>query len=358
MGIGRLAALVLAGLLSGNAAAAEGRAIPMTDGPSGSGRFLGDAWSMRCGGDARLVGVTLYADSRVVVGVEALCVHLALEGGAVVWADAPEVARVRAPVRPPEPKTTPPADEAVDGNILRVRSGEVSRFRGSRAMVISVSRQPDTPPASAKVSMRAGSRSEELRCPDGAYVRGLRTGVRRGAVVGVQLICERAGRSELVGADVLAGGDVSVARTECGGGRLNPHDGAAGQALIGTVENGRLLSLGISCARSVVPGALSGTITHVKQWLGRVFSKPASKAGRVYRAPRWYAGAGVAVCRDGSGRGPCAQASADRYCSVMRETARAVFYVVGPPSDDAIAAGGKRCPAGACRAFQSITCRG
>lgn len=365
MGLGRFAALILAGLACGSAAAAEGRAIPMTDGPGGSGRFLGDAWSMRCDGARRLAGVRLHEDRRgVVVGVEALCVRLEAAEGAIVWAEAPVAAEAREPARKTrrtktEAARVEAADEGADGHILRVRSGETARFRGSRAMVISVPRPAEPPAPSREVSMRKGVRSTELRCPEGGYVQGLRTGVDRGAVVGVQLLCARGGRSEPVGGDVLKGASkrAVATRTECGGGRLNPHDGAAGQALIGTVENGRLLSLGLSCARSVTPGAISASIMDVRRWLGGVFAKRSSAAARVYRAPRWYRGSGVAVCRDGSGRGPCAQASADTFCSVMRGEGTAVSYVVGRFEDDVIAAGGKRCPEGACRAFQSITCR-
>lgn len=374
MGRGTFIAALAAFWLAGPALAAEAEAIPMTDGPYGSGRSLGSAWSMSCAPQQRLVGINLYRDGHAIAGVEALCAPLAHGAGGTVWTSDPVVAEM--PALPP-PRLTPIADEDVDAearrNVLRVSSSGSGRRHGSRAVLITVPRDPEpawTLEAPERISLRTGRHGEAIRCPDGAYVQGLRTGIeagRRGKLVAVQLLCTRGnGRVEIVGdwpkdskrkknkwvAAVLA------SRTQCGGGSANPHDGAAGRALIGTAENGRVVSLGVSCARAAVSGPVSRLIVEARRWMASVVP-PLRKGGRrVYQAPQWYVGADVAVCRDGSGRGYCAQDSADRFCSTMNGSGGAVFYVVGGFSEDAIAAGGKRCPSGACRAFQKIVCTG
>lgn len=367
----------LAGLwLAGAALAADAEAIPMTDGPHGSGRPLGDAWSMACAPQQRLVGVKVYEDGRSIVGIEALCVELAHAGGVTVWASAPVIAEM--PEAPP-PRPVAVADEEADArartNILRVSSG-TRRSSGSRALLITIPRQPEAAASWAmetpeRITLKTGRHGQEIRCGDGAYVQGLRTGVeagRRGRLVAVQLLCTRGnGRIETIGdwprrEKSKKNGylkEISAARTQCGGGIANPHDGAAARALIGMAEDGRVVSLGVTCARAAVPGPVSRAMEAARVWLAAV--TPPMKRGqrRVYRGPQWYAGSDVAVCRDGSGRGYCAQETANRFCVTMNGARSASsFYVVGGFSDDAIAAGGKRCRSGACRAFQQITCTG
>lgn len=377
MGRGKtIAGLAAAVWLAGAALAAiEAEAIPMTDGPNGSGRPLGAAWTMACGPGQRLVGVKVYEDGRAIAGVEALCAGLVRGAdGLIAWAGAAAVAVL--PKRlPPRPVVIPAdgADELASRNILRVSSREVRRQSGSRAVLIQVAPQPEeavwSHQPAERVTLKTGRNGREIMCPAGAFVQGLRTGTeagRRGGLVALQVLCGNgSGRVEAVG--VWASGKKSrknkpvrplvAMRTQCGGGAANPHDGAAAKALIGAAEDGRVVSLGLTCARSAVPGVVSLAVEQARLWLASVL--PAVKAGhgRVYRGPSWYAGADVAVCRDGSGRGPCAQASADRFCATM-SASRASFYVVGRVSNDAIAAGGKRCPSGVCRAFQQITCTG
>ncbi len=377
MGRGKtIACLAAAVWLAGAASAAvEAEAIPMMDGPNGSGRPLGTAWSMACGSQQRLVGVRIYEDDRVVSGVEALCATLERDAaGVIAWADVPVVAEL--PERMPVRAVAVPAadaDERAETNVLRVSSAGTRRFKGSRAMLITVAPQPEvnwTHEAAERVTLRTGRKGRDVVCAAGQFVQGLRTGTeagRRGGLVAVQVLCGIGnGRVEAVGAWAEAAKPkknkkvraIVAMRTQCGGGVANPHDGAAAKALIGTAEDGRVVSLGVTCAKSAVPGVVSVAVGAVSRWLSEVVPVAKTGAKRVYRAPNWYAGSDVAVCRDGSGRGPCAQASADRFCVTMTGAGRASFYVVGRVSEDAIAAGGKRCPSGVCRAFQQITCTG
>lgn len=377
MGKGKtIACLAAAVWLAGAASAAvEAEAIAMMDGPNGSGRSLGSAWSMACGPQQRLVGVRIYEDGRVVTGIEALCATLEQgAAGAVVWKGLPAVPEL--PERMPLQAVVVPvegADERAETNVLRVSSSGTKRFKGSRAMLITVPSQPAaswTQVPAERVTLNTGRTGRDVVCAEGQFVKGLRTGTeagRRGGLVAVQLLCGTGnGRVELVGSWVetkksnknRAVRAIVAMRTQCGGGVANPHDGAAAKALIGTAEDGRVVSLGVTCAKSAVPGVVSLAVGAVSRWLSDVVPVAKPAAMRVYRAPNWYAGFDVAVCRDGSGRGPCAQASADRFCVTMTGAGRASFYVVGRVSDDAIAAGGKRCPSGVCRAFQQITCAG
>lgn len=377
MGMGKIiACLAAVAWLAGAASAAvEAEAIPMTDGPNGSGRPLGAAWSMACGPGQRLVGVKIYEDGRAITGIEALCAGLARGAdGLIAWTGAAAVAVL--PDRlPPRPVVIPAdgADELASRNVLRVSSREVRRQSGSRAVLIQVAPAPAGPSWShepaERVTLKTGRNGREVICAGGMFVQGLRTGTeagRRGGLVAVQLLCGSGnGRVEAVGSWVAtkkpkknkAVRAVIAMRTQCGGGVANPHDGAAAKALIGAAEDGRVVSLGLTCARSAVPGMVSLAMEQARLWLASVLPPVRAGHGRVYRGPSWYAGADVAVCRDGSGRGPCAQASADRFCATM-SASRASFYVVGRVSSDAIAAGGKRCPSGVCRAFQQITCTG
>jgi hypothetical protein len=376
MGQGTITSVLAAVWLTGAALAAEAEVIPMTDGPHGSGRSLGDAWSMGCAPQQRLAGVKVYEDGRSIVGIEALCVTLANGLGGTVWASVPVVAAM------PEVsvlRAVMVADEQVDEvartNVLRVSSG-TRRSRGSGALLITIPRQTEVPAAWAmdvpeRMTLMTGRHGQEILCKAGAYVQGLRTGIeagRRGRLMAVQVLCTRGnGRIEAVGdwptekktkknKDVRA---LVAARTQCGGGVANPHDGAAAKALIGTAEDGRVVSLGVTCARVAVPGPVSRAMEVARVWLAGVM--PAVKRGqkRVYKSPEWYAGSDVAVCRDGSGRGYCAQETANRFCVTMNGARSASsFYVVGGYSGDAIASGGKRCASGACRAFQQINCTG
>ncbi len=365
--------IVITGLtavwLAGRALAAEAEAIPMTDGPNGSGRSLGAAWSMACPAQARLVGIRLYEDGKAVVGVEALCARLRRVAGAIVWIDAPMVAEPPAPG--PSLAVAPSDAEGggaarTRGHVLRASSDGVSRFEGSRAVLITVPRASEPARRAGvggeRITLRTGRQAREIVCPDGGFVQGLRTGTatgRRGGVVSVQLICTHGGeRSELVGpsAKPQRKATVVTGRTQCEGGNANPHDGTAGRALIGTAESGRIVSLGLVCARVAAPGPVSRSMAAALGWMAGLTPGKMQGARRVYRKPIWYAGSAVAVCRDGSGRGYCAQASADRFCVTMNGSGAASFYVVGPYADDVIASGGKRCSPGACRAFQSITC--
>ncbi len=374
MGRGFLIAAALASalvlMLAGTGLAADARAIRLTDGPDGSGRPLGAAWSMACPPQTRLAGMRLHEDGTAIIGVESLCVRLTREGALTAWVGRPAVAELPEPqmeARPVVEAAAAPAESPAESHLLRVRSDSVSRFSGSRAMLITVSREPEPVRAGygARVSFEPGARQRDLICPDGAYMQGVRTGTagQRTGLMAVQIICTRDGtRTEIVG-DWGDGArkprtPLTAARTQCGGGIVNPHDGTAARALIGTAEDGRIVSLGLLCARTAVPGRLSDAAYAVRRWLAGLVAAPRRTGAKTYRSPQWYAGSAVAVCRDGSGRGYCAQASADRFCATMRGAGAATFYVVGPYAADAIAAGGKRCPAGACRAFQAITCSG
>ena len=365
--------------LSSTAQAAEAAAIHMRDGPGGTGRFLGAAWAMPCPPQARLVGVRLHEDGNAVAGIEALCARLERRDGLTAWAAAPAIAeppklQPRRAARVVRPPVEAQADARSEGHVLRARSDGVSRFSGSRAVLITVPRTVEDAAeeqrAGARVTLRSGRKGREIVCPEGSYVQGLRTGTaagRRGGVRAVQLICTQGnGRNELVGEwpapakakgkRAKAGAALVASRTLCGGGSVNPHDGTAGRALIGAVENGRIVSLGLICARAAVPGPVSEAAGIAALWLAGLTPQADDGARRIHHRPSWYAGSRVAVCRDGSERGDCAQESADLFCMVMHGEGGAVGYEVGAFAEDAIAAGGKRCPAKACRAFRSITC--
>ncbi len=376
MGFKILSALALMLALAGPAQAAEAAAIPMRDAAGAAGRPLGDAWAMPCPPQTRLVGVRLHEDGGAVVGVEALCARLSRHEGGFVWAEPPAIAkapemRSRKAARAAAAAPTPEARS--EGNVLRARSDGVSRFNGSRAVLITVPRG-DAPAArresAGRVFLKTGRKGREVVCPEGSYVQGVRTGTaagRRGGVRAVQLICAQGnGRTETVGAwpqpekakrkKAKAAATLTPSRTMCGGGSVNPHDGKAGRALIGAVENGRIVSLGLICARAVTPGPVSEAAEFASLWLTGLTPQPDEGERRIHHSPRWYAGSDVAVCRDGSRRFECAQESADLFCMVMHGSGGASSFEVGAYAQDAIAAGGKRCPAGKCRAFQSITC--
>lgn len=354
MGKGIITAALLGFALTA-AAVAGVRPVPMTDGPNGTGRALDGAWSASCAASERVVGVRLREDGEKLRGIEPLCVRL---GSGFSWVKEPAAPRVLAVAEAP--------DDGVEGNVLRVTSGEISQFRGSRAVLISVPRRSET--RRVEGDMRIDGKARDVACPSGTYVDGLRIGSGRGGrLAALELICAGAtGHSFVVALSApkktrknKAVEAVSVSLIQCGRGRVNPHDGQAARALIGSSEGARVLSLGLVCARTAVPGAVAGAVLSGLDWLENLVPEPGAKGDvRTYRTPRWYAGADVAVCRDGSGRGSCAQASADRFCTTMGGYTGASFYVVGGYSADAIAAGGKRCPSGACRAFQSITCTG
>jgi len=344
------------------------------DGPHGSGRSLGSAWSMACGSQQRLVGVKLYEEGRSITGIEALCVELANSPDGTVWAAAPAIAEMPdlAPLR-----LVAIADEQVDTraktNILRVSSSGSRRHRGSRALLITIPHAPEpewSMEVPERITLKTGRHGREISCPEGAFVQGLRTGTsggKRSRLVALQLLCTRGnGRIETAGywppvqksnknKDFYG---FVAARTQCSGGVANPHDGAAARALIGMADNGRVVSLGVTCARVAVPGPVSRAVDAARAWMAALSPPVAKGKRRIYKGPQWYAGSDVAVCKDGTGRGYCAQEAADRFCTTMNGAGAATFYVVGGFSQDAVAAGGKRCRSGACRAFQQIVCTG
>lgn len=264
----RLAALTLALLLTAPAAfALGGEAVEMRDGPGEDARALEPFWIMRCSNATRLVGLRVYADGRV-TGVEALCAGLTRDPKTahIAWLAKPRP--WIAPAIPPPPK---PVVRIVrprsEGTILRAESGTVMRYKGSRAEVISVPRAPETPPLAdtdggALVGHPAyllpfakAGKGEDLVCPKDQFVLGLRTATLKAELTAVQLICGdgSASSGETIGDWPAAskGQVVAVARVQCGNVAANPLDGAFADAVFGTLDGGRIQSLGLTCT----PGA-------------------------------------------------------------------------------------------------------
>ena len=221
--------------LSAPALAADGEALDLRDGPGGEGRLLDEAWIMRCPEGERLVGLRLRADERI-VGAEAICADPA--------GRAPHVWTL-----PPGGRTaSEAANDRGDGHILHASSRGIARFQGSKALVISVPRRPDPRPAERPAGFRP--EPSDLVCPAGRVVTALRTAqaAQGGGLSGVQIVCGGGDGDPLpVGAPLGARGPL-VQQVQCGGASANPHDGTAADALLGSGFDGRLQSLGLTCA--------------------------------------------------------------------------------------------------------------
>lgn len=218
-----------------NAVAAEGEALDLRDGPGADARLVGEAWIMRCPDSERLVGLRLRSELRI-VGVEAIC---AAPGGGPphVW------------TRPPGALSAAGSGENRSaGRLLNARSGGVARFQGSTALLISVPRRPD-PHVPARP---AGFRAEagDLICPSGKVVTALRTAQAADGdgLTGVQIVCGGDVAAPLAVGPALGERGPLVQQVQCGGANTNPHDGAAADALLGSGFDGRLQSLGLTCA--------------------------------------------------------------------------------------------------------------
>ncbi|BCW89325.1 hypothetical protein sos41_24830 [Alphaproteobacteria bacterium SO-S41] len=259
--------VALAGLAP--AAATGGEAVEMRDGPGKNARDLEPFWMMRCANGTRLVGLRVHADRRI-AGVEAICAGLARRDGAVAWLAKPRV--WMAPAMPPPPAPPPPPPPRAEGTVLRAESGTVMRYRGSRALVISVPRAPEPPPRTDSGERDERPRyllpfvdtrsSRDLLCPSGEFVQGLRTGSQGDELAAIQIMCGDggAGASRAVGAwpevkpGKKKGTALKVERIQCGRAGANPLDGTAADAVFGTVNGGRVQSLGITCTPEIAPG--------------------------------------------------------------------------------------------------------
>ena len=258
----RAAALIFVLLIAAPVAlAAGGEAVEMRDGPGKDARKLEPFWIMRCSNDARLVGLRVHAD-RSIAGVEALCATFSADGPGIQWLSKPRLWVAPAIAPPPKPvvKIVAPRSE---GTILRAESGTVMRYRGSRAEVISVPRVVAPPPEEPAEPRRyllsfAETRdTQDLVCPTGQFVQGLRTGAGERGLDALQLICGDggAGTAHVVGAwpRPQKGRRLSVQRVQCAGASSNPLDGKAADAVFGTIEDRRILSLGLTCAAEIAP---------------------------------------------------------------------------------------------------------
>ncbi len=99
--------------------------------------------------------------------------------------------------------------------------------------------------------------SYDLSCARDSYVTGIQTGWRSGAgtdrFAGLQLVCGTPGGrehtviGELPAKPKKAKSPIRVQRAECEGSASNPLDGHAVQAIFGTIEGGRVQTIGVSC---------------------------------------------------------------------------------------------------------------
>lgn len=124
------------------------------------------------------------------------------------------------------------------------------------------------------VSFKTVKGSQDLVCPQNAFVTGLWTGWRgargQGHLAEVQLKCgdgternvtmisQRFGKSKAKKAKKAQA--LRVERTECRGSLNNPHDGQFIQGIFGTVEDERVQTVGISCDDVRPPKNLSAQV--------------------------------------------------------------------------------------------------
>jgi hypothetical protein len=257
-------AVVAAALAGAPALAAGGEAVEMRDGPGAKARDLEPFWIMRCAHGTRLVGLRVHAD-RSIAGVEAICAGLVRDGDTIAWLSKPRL-WLAPPIPPPPPRPAPPPPRS-EGTVLRAESGTVMRYRGSRALVISVPRAKEPPPGPKGpylLPFRATRKTTDLVCPNGRYVAGLRAGSVRRDLTAVQILCgDGSAAAPLAVGDWPAPAKPAAAgkkkrnkrapvfteqRVQCAGVSANPLDGTAADAVFGTIADGRIQSLGLTCA--------------------------------------------------------------------------------------------------------------
>jgi hypothetical protein len=105
--------------------------------------------------------------------------------------------------------------------------------------------------------------SYDLTCPANHFVTGIRTGWRRQAeqenLTALQIVCGAPGQRALsaVGSwprETKKGhSGIRMRRSDCSGSITNPHDGDVVQAIFGSIESGRVQSVGVSCAKWPTP---------------------------------------------------------------------------------------------------------
>ena len=358
-----------------SAGALTGEAVPLRDGPGGEGRDLAPVWVMRCDPAARLVGVRIRED-RQIISLEAICAVLRFSEGRTRWVTAPVV--VAPPPPPPTPVRVVKRTERQEGTVLRASSSGISRFRGSKALIISVGLpdpRPEDQVEDPSIDFRDTGARRDLLCSAGQYVAGLKTGSEQGRrserLSALQLICADGsprGR-HLVGEWPVEQvqpkarkqrksrqAPLKSSLVECGSVHANPHDGAAVQALFGTVDDGRVQTVGISCARTV-DGAAARSHAYAGVRSAVLWGLRAVKWQRVFDDPSWIDGRPLATC---PGRGTtgakCSQASADRFCQAREGYGGAATYAVGGFSSSTVGVEGEACERRSCRKFARITC--
>lgn len=378
----RIALLALPALLAhaGTASATTTEAVNLRAGPLEAGEGVGVVWMAKCPAGQRLVGIRQRADEQI-LSVQAICAPLRTDQNGLRWAAAPRVPEPPPP--PPKPRiVTRQVEREVQGTVLRADSMGVSRLRGSRAVLITVS-EPVTdeqifPMPQPVVDFRDGGRTTDLMCPIKQFVKGLRVGSEDGQagpkVVALQLLCsDTTGRMlATIGAwpadkpalkarkkdrkrKPAAAPSLRIQRIECSGTASNPHDGAAASTVFGTLDDGRVQTIGLSCAREIDPRGSERTLyaaaRRAAESIPRLFGWQTT-----YETPHWIDGAQLAACAPGALDKACTQESADRFCVEAQGYDRATAYRVGRFAKDSVAATGEHCARGACRAFAAITC--
>lgn len=351
---------------------------------------LSPVWRMKCPTEDRLVGLRLHQDERI-GGVEAICARIKVWPDGVRWASAPALPKMETPDEPASPESGPKIVRVIErqseGTILSADSRGVTRRRGSRAVVISIERPADVQraePEAERLEFRSTHRSVDLMCPQDRFVGGIRVGSERGRaterLAAIQLLCSdgTAAAPTIVGSwpaitEASAAGKPSgrrkkskaakgpradtlhVQRIECRRSEANPHDGEAARAVFGTLDDGRVTTIGLSCARTIgSTHVASRTYMALRDW-----SQVAGRAlgwSRRFEAPRWLDGTELASCVTGQNDSACAAKAADAFCTGMPGYAKASHFEIGARSSDAISPDGQRCLSGSCRTFAAITC--
>jgi hypothetical protein len=126
--------------------------------------------------------------------------------------------------------------------------------------------------------------------------------------------------------------------------------------LFGTVDNGRVQTVGITCARTI--GGKDGGSAFFAHLRAAAFAGlRAMKWRSIFDEPRWMDGRPLAACTRRSGTGRiCNQESADRFCTERKGYGQAISWTVGPFATSSVGVTGEDCERRSCRMFARITC--
>lgn len=345
--------------LPAQAAQLTSNAVLVKSGPSATDDVLGPVWISECTDGRRIVGLRLIRNGGL-TGVAALCATLRNHGRGLEWASTP-LPTEGPPMPPPPPMVTRPVDHVVSGQIGR--RDETGAFITRTEVSFVVTRvetipDPSIPPAPPVVAFADGKAADML-CPQGHYLQGVRHETGAEGVSRLDLVCsDGTGRATTVdtvlkGKKTKASVAPAVQRIDCGSQSTNPDDGLAARSVFGTVEDGKVRTIGLSCERTTDP---IGSLRSIAMTAVRF----AEELPRDLRFPKTFAdptgpeGKKVAVCTSGEDEA-CVKRSADSFCKSGGYLI-AVSYSVGKPVRNAASPAGDSCGDKRCKAFSEITC--